>query len=130
MARVALYAHEEPHAGDLARLDRQVRRLATQVARRPGWWPVVTYADRWPSVRSDRPGLARLLADAGFGAFDIVAVDGLARLTADRATREALLSRLASLGVQVVDLRPSGARRLAAVVADLALADLIGEALG
>ena len=128
MARIALYAHEEPARGDTARLDRQVRRLAAHAARRPGCWPVATYADRWPSRRPDRPGLARLLSDAGFGAFDLVAVDGLGRLTADRATREALLSRLASFGVQVVDLRPSGARRLAAVVADLALADLIGEA--
>lgn len=128
MARVALYAHEEPRPGDFARLDRQVGRLATQMARRPGWWPVVIFADRWPASRPDRPGLARLLADAGCGVFDIVAVDGLARLSPDRATREALLSRLATLGVQVVDLRPSGARRLAAVVADLALADLIGEA--
>lgn len=99
-----------------------------QVARRSGCWLVATDADRWPSVRTDRPGLARLLADAGFGAFDLVAVDGLARLAPDRATRGALLSRLASFGVQVVDLCPSGARRLAAVVADLALADLIGEA--
>jgi|SRR5579875_586876 len=128
MARVALYAHEEPARGDMARLDRQVRRLAAQVARRPGWWPVATYADRWPSARSDRPGLARLLADAGIGAFDLVALDGLARLAPERTTRESLLPHLASLGVRVVDLHPSAARRFAAVVADLALADMIGEA--
>jgi DNA invertase Pin-like site-specific DNA recombinase len=119
MARVAIYAQEEPGRGDVARLDHQVHRLAVQVGRRPGWWPVATYADRWPSARIDRPGLARLLADAGFGAFDLVVVDGLARLAPDRSTREALLSRLASVGMGVVDLRPSGARRFAAVVADL-----------
>jgi DNA invertase Pin-like site-specific DNA recombinase len=128
MTRVALYALEEPGRDDVARLDRQVRRLAAQVARRPGWWPAATYADRWPSARTDRPGLARLLADVGFGSFDLVALDGIARLAPDRSTREALLSRLASVGVGVVDLRSSGARRFAAVVADLALADLIGEA--
>jgi hypothetical protein len=33
----------------------------------------------------DRPGLARLLADDGLGAFDLVVVDGLARLAPDRA---------------------------------------------
>lgn len=119
MARVALYAHEESRPGDLARLDRQVRRLATQGARRPGWGPVVTFADRWPSGRTDRPGLPGSSPDAGYGAFDLVAIDGLARLTPDRATREALLSRLTTFGVQVVDLHPSAARRLAAVVADL-----------
>ena len=93
-----------------------------------GWWLVATYADRWPSARTDRPGLVRLLADAGFGAFDLVAMDGLARLAPDRVSREALRSWLASVGARVVDLRPSGVRRLAAVVGDLALADLIGEA--
>ena len=128
MARIALYAHEEPGRGDMARLDRQVRRLAAHVVRRSGWWPVATYADRGRPGAPTGPDWARLLAGAGFGAFELVAVDGLARLSPDRATREALLSRLASFGVQVVDLRPSGARRLAAVVADLALADLIGEA--
>ena len=50
MARIAIYVQEEPGRGDLASLDHQVRRLATQVARRPGWWAVATYADRW------RPG--------------------------------------------------------------------------
>ncbi|MDA8281746.1 MAG: hypothetical protein M0Z42_00275 [Actinomycetota bacterium] len=70
----------------MGRLDRQVRWLAAQVARQPGWWPVATYADRWPSVRTDRRGLVRLLADAGFGAFDLVAMDGLARLAPDRVT--------------------------------------------
>jgi DNA invertase Pin-like site-specific DNA recombinase len=123
MTRVALYAHEELGRGDVARLDDQVHRLAVQVARRPGWWPVVTYADCWPSGRTDRPGLARLLADAARGAFDLVAVAGLARLAPDRFARQLLLSRFASVGVRVVDLRPSGVRRLAAVVADLALAD-------
>lgn len=128
MARFALYAHEEPGRGDMARLDRQVRRLAAQAARRPGWWPVATYADRWPAIRPDRPGLNRLLADAAYGTFDLVAVDGLARLAIDRSQREALRRQLGSCGVAVADLRPSGARRLATVVADLALADLIGEA--
>ena len=128
MTRVALYALEEPGRGDVARLDSQVRWLAAQVARRPGWWLVATYADRWPSARTDRPGLVRLLADAGSGAFDLVAMDGLARLAPDRVSREALRSWLASVGVRVVDLRPSGVRRLAAVVGDLAFADLIGEA--
>ena len=128
MTRVALYALEEPGRGDVRRLDSQVRWLAAQVGRQSGWWAVATYADRWPSARTDRPGLVRLLADAGFGAFDLVAMDGLARLAPDRVSREALRSWLASVGARVVDLRPSGVRRLAAVVGDLALADLIGEA--
>jgi hypothetical protein len=42
MARVALYAQEEPGGGHVARLAPQVRRLAVQVAHRPGWWPVAT----------------------------------------------------------------------------------------
>lgn len=50
------------------------------------------------------------------------------RLSSDRQELAALLAQLSGAGVRTVVLRPSGARRLARLVASLALADLVGEA--
>ena len=125
MWRVAIYARETPgHAGH-RRLERQVAGLAAQVARQPGWRHVATYADQTQSGAG--PGLARLLADAP-GHFDLVVVDGYGRLSANRHELAVILDRLRWAGVDVVVLRPSRARRLAKLVANLALADLLGEA--
>ena len=75
-----------------------------------------------------RPGLSRLLADAP-GQIDLVAVDGYGRLSASRQELAALLAQLGGAGVRVIVLQPSRGRRLARMVANLALADLIGEAV-
>jgi DNA invertase Pin-like site-specific DNA recombinase len=108
-------------------LDRQVRRLGAEIARQPGWQHVATYADQSLDRCSIRPGLCRLLADAP-GRIDLVVVDGYGRLSADRRELGALLAQLGGAGARVVVLRPSGARRFARLLANLALADLIGEA--
>ncbi len=125
MWRVAIYAREVPGRAGRQRLERQVAGLAAQVARQPGWRHVATYADQAPG--GSRPGLARLLAEAP-GHIDLVAVDGYGRLSADRHELAAILDQLRRAGVGVVVLRPSRGRRLAKLVANLALADLIGEA--
>ena len=125
MWRVAIYAREAPGRSGRARLDRQMSGLAAQVARQPGWWHVATYADQGAGAR--RPGLSRLLADAP-SHLDMVVVDGYGRLSADRRQLAALLAQLGGAGVRVVVLRPAAARRLARLVANLALADLVGEA--
>ena len=126
MWRVAVYAQETPGRWGRDRLDRQVAHIAIGVARQPGWWYVATYADQsfdagW------RPGLSRLLADAP-GRFDIVAVDGYRRISADRCERDAVLARLGAAGVATVVLRPSTASQLATVAAEVALIDLIDGA--
>lgn len=125
MWRVAIYGREAPGRAGRARLDRQVGSLAAQVARQPDWWHVATYGDQ--DLRAGRPGLSRLLAEAP-GRIDLVAVDGYGRLSPNRRELEAVLAQLGGAGVRVVVMRPSTGRRFARLVANLALADLIGEA--
>ena len=125
MWRVAIYGRGiEGRAGRRA-LDRRVSALAAEVARRPGWCHVATYLDG-PSGRL-RPGLARLLADAPVG-FDLLVVDGYEQLSSNRHELAEIYDQLrwALVGVEV--LHPSRGRRLAKLVANLALADLVGEA--
>jgi len=123
--RVAIYAREAPGRAGQARLDRQVAGLAAQVARQPGWCHVATYADQ--GAGTVRPGLSRMLVDA-LGYFDLVVADGYGRLSPDHRELQALLSQLGGTGVQVVVLRPAAGRRFARLVANLALADLVGAA--
>ena len=128
MWRVAIYARETPGHAGCRRLEHQIARLGTQVARQPGWRHVASYADQ-PASSSpwERPGLARLLAEAP-GRVDLVVVDSYSRLSANRYELAEIIARLRWSGVAVVVLRPSQGRRLATLVANLALADLIGEA--
>jgi len=128
MGRVAIYAREAPGRAGRGRLNRQVGRLVAQVARQPGWQHVATYADQWAGVRGDRPGLSRLLADAP-SYFDMVVVDGYGQISPNRHELGAIFGHLSSAGVTTVVLRPSAGRRFAKMVANLALADLIGEAV-
>ena len=125
MWRVAVYAREAPGHAGRSRLERQIGGLAAQVARQPGWHHVATYVDQAQSGTG--PGLARLLADAP-GRLDLVVVDGYGRLSVNRHELAAILDRLRWAGVGVVVLRPSRGRRLAKLAANLALADLVGEA--
>ena len=129
MWRVAIYAREAPGRAGRRRLDRQVGQLAAQLARQPDWRHVATYTDQCVGVRGVRPGLGRLLADAP-AYFDVVVVDGYGRISPNRHELGAILGHLNSAGVTTVVLRPSAGRRFAKMVANLALADLIDEALG
>ena len=124
MWRTAIYARETTGGGRRA-LERQVATLVAEVARQAGWHHVATYSDL--SVGGSRAGLARLLTDAP-GRFEVVVVDGYGRLSANRHELAVILDRLRWAGVSPVVLRPSRGRRLAKLVANLALADLVGEA--
>lgn len=128
--RVALYAYGPAGRSDAASLDGQIRRLAERVAACQGWWTVAAYGDRGGTELFARPSLARLVYDAAYGRFDLVVMDSPLRLGPDSAARRAVVARLAVYGVRVVVMERSRLRRLAAVVADLVLADLIGEAAG
>jgi DNA invertase Pin-like site-specific DNA recombinase len=125
MWRVAIYAREAPGRAGRARLDRQVAKLVAQVTRQSDWRHVATYADH--DLGAGRPGLSRLLAEAS-GRMDLVVIDGYGRLSPNRRELDALLAQLGGAGVRVVVLRPSSGRRFARLVANLALADVIGEA--
>jgi hypothetical protein len=96
-----------------------------QVTRQSNWQHVATYGDQDTGV--GQPGLSRLLAEAP-RRIDLVAVDGYGRLSPNRRELDAVLAQLGGAGVRVVVLRPSAGRRFARLVANLALADMIGEA--
>jgi DNA invertase Pin-like site-specific DNA recombinase len=127
--RAALYVHEPLGRGDLPRVDGQVRRLAERVAAHHGWWTVACYADRGGMDLFARPGVSRLLCDAAYRNFDVVVVDSPYRLGWDARARQELVGRLATFGVRLQVIGRSRPGKLAALVADLVLADLIGEAL-
>jgi DNA invertase Pin-like site-specific DNA recombinase len=127
MWRAAIYAREAPGRAGRVRLDRQVADLAALVARKACWQHVATYGDLDLGPAGGRPGLSRLLTEAP-GLIDVVVVDGYGRLSANRAELDALLGHLGALGVQTVVLRPARGRRLARLVASLAVADLVGTA--
>lgn len=129
MPRVAIYGREAPARAGRARFDRQVAGLSAQVANRPGWLHVATYGDLDLGPAAVRPGLGRLLAESP-GRIDVVVVDGYGRLSTNRHELGVLLAHLGAVGIQTVVLRPSGGRRLARLVANLALADVIGTAVG
>jgi len=126
MWRVAIYGRDAPGRPGRARLDRQVAALTAQVTREPGWKQVATYGDQDFGPR--RPGLSRLPAEAP-GRIGLLAVDGFGRLSPNRRELDALLAQLGGAGVRVVVLRPSAGRRFARMVANLALADMVGEAV-
>lgn len=125
MCRVAIYAREAPGRAGQRRLERQVAGLASHVARQPGWVHVATYADQ--GLGPFRPGLGRMLAEAP-GRFELVAVDGYSRLSADHHHLDVLLAQLRAVAVGVVVLRLPALWRLARMAAKLALADLVVEA--
>ncbi len=125
MWRVAIYARDAPGRSGSRRLEHQVDGLAARVGRQPGWVHVATYTDL--SLGDARPGLARLLDDAPV-CFDLVVVDGCGRLCPNRRQLALVLEQLRWAGVEVVVLGPSAGHRLAGLVANLALADLIGGA--
>lgn len=127
MLRVAIYARDAPGHYGRTRLHRQVAVLATHVTRQPGWHHVATYGDLDLGPAAVRPGLARLQAEAP-GRIDVVVVDGYGRLSTNRHELGELLAHLGAVGVQTVVLPPSGGQRLARLVANLALADVIGTA--
>ena len=126
MWRVAIYGHEEPGDRCRARLDRQVLALASHVARQSDWCHVATYADIWPSARNDRPGLLRLVGDAG-PVFDLVVIEGYQRLALRRRDQRQITQQLAAArAALMVPSSPIG-RRIAATVLNVALADLVCE---
>jgi hypothetical protein len=129
MWRVAIYAREAPGRGGRVQLDRRISRLAVEVARRPGWRHVATYADLSLGRCQTRPGLCRLLVEATTW-IDVVVVDGPAQISAARRERAGILDQLAASGATIVVVPSSTGRRLAKLVANVALADMIGEAMG
>jgi DNA invertase Pin-like site-specific DNA recombinase len=126
MRRVAIYAREDPTAGAQARLDAQIATAAAFVRRQRGWH-VATYTDLSPAATLQRPGLARLIAHAPAGWFELVVVERRDTVAPDPALSRQVREQLATAGVTVVVIRPPLAARLGRVVAGLALVDLVQD---
>lgn len=108
-------------------LARRQRFLAEAVSRRPGWALLAGYADVGLAGRVDRPGLARLLADAAAGYFDVVVVDDLDRLDTDPARLHAVVGELRRAGVGVWPLVSVARRRRAAGWLAVAVTEMLAD---
>ena len=105
-------------------LERRQARLTAFIAAQPGWHVVVGYGDVG-SGRPDRPGLARLLADAPAGWFGLLVVDDLERLSRDPRQLAWIGRQLSTAGVRVLPLAASPRRRCAAALTSLVISDYL-----
>lgn len=105
--RAALYARVSTtgHGQDVGLQLDELR----QVARQRGWVVVDEYSDAGVSgLKTSRPGLDRMLADAQAGKLDVVAVWKLDRLGRSLQHVLATLDQLTNHGVGFVSLRDAG----------------------
>lgn len=105
--RAALYARVSTtgHGQDVGLQLEELR----QVARQRGWVVVDEYTDAGVSgLRTSRPGLDRMLADAQAGKVDVVAVWKLDRLGRSLQHVLGTLDQLTNQGVGFVSLRDAG----------------------
>ncbi len=122
--RVATYTHVASRR-DRSELARRHGRLAAAVARRPGATPVGQYEDAGPTPLLGRPGLARLIADARSGRFDVLVVEHLGRLAPNAEDAARIVEALDASRVQV-DALGKDHRRLIAAGTAAAIVKLIG----
>ncbi|MHB1613145.1 MAG: recombinase family protein [Actinomycetes bacterium] len=94
------------------------------MAAQPAWHLVAGYPDIGPS-RLDRPGLARLPADATAGWFGLLVVDDLDRLPRDPRQLAWIGQQLAAAGGRVLPLAASGRRRGVAALTILVISDYL-----
>ena len=89
--------HADPER-DSATQEEQLRKILTQ----HGWDTPHVYSDDPRSIRTERPGLASLLADASDGKLDLVLLWSLDRLDLGMEQLVTTLAELHSLGVHFV----------------------------
>lgn len=100
--RIAAYARYSSDQQRAASLDDQLRNCRAYAARQ-GWPAPRIYTDAAISgTRRDRPGYQRMLADVAVGAFDVLLIDDLSRLSRDSAECAQLIKRLTFRGVRLV----------------------------
>jgi site-specific DNA recombinase len=100
--RAIVYARYSSDHQSEASIEDQVR-ICRALAERHGWELVQVYSDSAISGASIfRPGYQKLLLDAHSKAFDIVAAEGLDRLSRDLADIATLHKQLSYLGIALV----------------------------
>ena len=77
-------------------------RLCREHAQRQGWLVVDSYSDRAISGASlVRPGVQKLIADAGRGRFDVILTESLDRLSRDLEDAAGLFKKMAFAGIKI-----------------------------
>src|SRR6266508_2170720 len=80
-------------------LEAQADRLGAYVPAQPGWRLVLSYEDRMSGKQLNRPGLARALADAHAGRYDLLLVFKVDRLARSVSGLAQVLEALDAAGV-------------------------------
>ena len=103
--RAAIYARFSSELQDARSIADQVE-LARKYAEARGLTTTQTYQDAAISGAStiNRPGLQRLLADAGKGGFEVIVTESLDRLSRSQADIAALYEKFTFLGVRIETL--------------------------
>ena len=103
--RAAIYARFSSELQDARSIADQVE-LARKYAEARGLTITQTYQDAAISGAStiNRPGLQRLLADAGQGGFEVIVTESLDRLSRSQADIAALYEKFTFLGVRIETL--------------------------
>lgn len=104
--RACIYARYSTDRQAETSLEDQVRLCRTR-CRTAGWVVVAEHSDGAVSGSThvdERPGGAALLDDAWAGAFDVLVLEGLDRLSRDQVEQERIVRRLEHRGMRIVGL--------------------------
>ena len=109
------------------RLARQQAHINAAVRAWPdSYFHAAAYADAGPTSPWGRPGLTALVSDAAARRFDLIVVERVDRLCAERRQLRQILDCLAGSGVAVHPLAGPGRRRLLAAGTAAAVVKLAG----
>jgi site-specific DNA recombinase len=104
MTRVAIYARYSSQKQSEVSIEDQLR-ICRERAAREGWTVTEAFSDMAISGASmQRPGVQRLMEEAGRGNFDIIIAEALDRLSRDQADVATLFKRLTFHGVRIITL--------------------------
>ncbi len=104
--RVCIYARYSTDRQAETSIDDQVSLCRTR-CRTAGWMIVAEHSDGAVSGSTrvdERPGGAALLDDAWAGAFDVLVLEGLDRLSRDQVEQERIVRRLEHRGMRIIGI--------------------------
>ncbi len=108
MLRAASYSRFSTDMQNATSIEDQ-NRICEERIKMEGWQLTVPYSDYALSGASmERPGLKRMMADAAAGAFDILVVEGLDRISRDAEHMAGIYKRLSFHGVKIYSLVDGG----------------------
>lgn len=125
--RVAAYARYSSDQQREASLEDQLRNCRAY-CQRQGWRPPEPYTDAAISgSRGDRPGYRRLMTEAAAGAWDVILVDDLSRLSRDAIECQRAVRELTFAGVRLIGVSDGVDTGRKSHKADVGLRGLMSE---